>query len=245
MTKAISGEDRDSSLRFAIESRKESRCLSSILFSCQRTDFAKGRPFCRTPPSVSSGMFPDAYASNSLRLTRTACEPTRVSRKLDWKRAYCNRGPNILGPLRDVVNFALGTVPTDCRPSLFQPPRLARSAQTAVHVALTGRRRLSLSRSARTDDNGDRPRPIPTRPLHKSLCMLALWVTSGLSENCFSRVGTPDNGVPPLHIPKDEEEDRQSQLHVRHYTRKRPLSCWPSVRLMVILTGLSGIQNSP
>ena len=102
----------------ATDSRKESRCLSSILFSCQRTDFRrKGGHSAVAPPSVSSVMFP---------LTR---EPIPADPDCDfsclvvvnWKEPLAMQEPRMLRPGRGLVNLASGTGITASPALLFQP----------------------------------------------------------------------------------------------------------------------------
>jgi hypothetical protein len=118
------------------ENRRRHCCLQLILernhvvflaflFSCQRTDLAKGRLDCQTLPSVSSGMFPCsarrfASRANPFRLTRTpiphwCCWIEKIELPEDCR----DRGVYV--PPFALSTIASGTLITPDRPSLFQP----------------------------------------------------------------------------------------------------------------------------
>jgi len=89
----------------------------AFLFSCQRTDLAKGRLDCQTPPSVSSGMF-------SVTWTHFVWPGHRYHKVLrGLKRSNCLRTSGTVeftSRPATVSTIAPGTITTLDRPPLFQ-----------------------------------------------------------------------------------------------------------------------------
>ena len=152
----------------------------AFLFSCQRTDLAKGRLDCQTLPSVSSGMFPCSQRRFCLAREPIPVDPdtgtTLVLLGLERSNCLLRRDRGVYVPLRRLSIIASGTFITRDRPSLFQP--LARSSKIQAFAA-------------GTRANARRCLPIPSQPCTNGCACCGY---RSVVRELRSPFGTRDNG---------------------------------------------------